>query len=284
MLDRVMYTIIGGDGKEYGPVATEQIRAWIAGGRANGETKVKALGSDEWKRIDELPEFAGPQAGAAPVHSAAYPGARAPVTLDIASCYGRSWALLMGSFWPVVGVSFLVMLAVAAIMWTHAMGLLLLGALLNGVLAGGLYHYFLLRIRGEPATVGDAFAGFTKAFGPLLAAGILVFTIKTVAFLCLVLPGIYLAVAYSFAFILPIDKGMGAWEAMETSRRVITRQWWRVFGLILLGALFILLGIAALGFGIFVAIPLVTGAIAYAYEDLCTTRSGILVLPNKRIE
>jgi len=56
---------------------------------------------------------------------------------------------------------------------------------------------------------------------------------------------------------------------METSRRVITGQWWRVLGLALLGVLFIFLGIIALGVGIFVAIPLVYGAFAYAYEDLC---------------
>ena len=34
-----MFTIIGGDGKEYGPVNTEQLRAWIAAGRANCSAK-----------------------------------------------------------------------------------------------------------------------------------------------------------------------------------------------------------------------------------------------------
>ena len=81
-------------------------------------------------------------------------------------------------------------------------------------------------------------------------------------------PGIYLAVAYPFTYILAVDKGLGFWEAMETSRRVATAQWWRVFGLILLGIPFVLLGLAALGVGLFVALPLVTGAFAYAYEDL----------------
>ena len=75
--------------------------------------------------------------------------------------------------------------------------------------------------------------------------------------------------AYAFAYILATDKRLGIWESMETSRRVITGQWWRVLGLALLGVLFIFLGIIALGVGIFVAIPLVYGAFAYAYEDLC---------------
>jgi uncharacterized membrane protein len=93
-----------------------------------------------------------------------------------------------------------------------------------------------------------------------------------VGLFCLVLPGIYLAVAYPFAYILAVDKGLGFWESMETSRKVITAQWWRVFGLLLLGIPFILLGFAALGIGIFIALPLVTGAFAYAYEDLCNPK------------
>lgn len=52
-----MFTIIGGDGKEYGPATADQIRRWIAAGRANLETKAKALGSDEWRPLADYPEF-----------------------------------------------------------------------------------------------------------------------------------------------------------------------------------------------------------------------------------
>jgi uncharacterized RDD family membrane protein YckC len=54
-----MFTIIGGDGKEYGPVTTEQVRNWIAAGRANLDTKAKAAGSDEWRRLGDYAEFGG---------------------------------------------------------------------------------------------------------------------------------------------------------------------------------------------------------------------------------
>ena len=50
---------------------------------------------------------------------------------------------------------------------------------------------------------------------------------------------------------------------------MVTRQWWRVFGLTLLAIPFLILGAVAFGVGIFVAIPLVLGAVTYAYEDLC---------------
>ena len=55
-----MFTIIGGDGKEYGPVTVEQIRTWIASGRANLDTQAKALGSDEWRRVGDFAEFSSP--------------------------------------------------------------------------------------------------------------------------------------------------------------------------------------------------------------------------------
>ncbi len=62
-----MYRIIGGDQKEYGPVSAEQIRQWIAEGRANAQTKVQAEGSTDWKPLAEFLEFAGALgAGAAP--------------------------------------------------------------------------------------------------------------------------------------------------------------------------------------------------------------------------
>ncbi|HEX4644868.1 MAG TPA: DUF4190 domain-containing protein [Verrucomicrobiae bacterium] len=53
-----MYKIIGADGKEYGPISAEQVRQWIAQGRANGQTKIQLEGNNEWKSLSEFPEFA----------------------------------------------------------------------------------------------------------------------------------------------------------------------------------------------------------------------------------
>lgn len=55
-----MFTIIGGDGKEYGPVSADQIRAWIAAGRANLDTQARAAGSGEWRRLGDYPEIVAP--------------------------------------------------------------------------------------------------------------------------------------------------------------------------------------------------------------------------------
>ena len=64
-----MYKIIGADEREYGPVTGEQLRQWIADGRANAQTKAQAEGEAEWKRLADFPEFhasLGISAGAPP--------------------------------------------------------------------------------------------------------------------------------------------------------------------------------------------------------------------------
>jgi hypothetical protein len=269
MVESAMYTIIGGDGKEYGPVAAGQIRAWMAGGRANIETKVKAEGSDEWKTVADFPELTGQGVADAPVFAA-----RAG-KLDIISCFERSWELLKANFWSLFGVSTLAFTFFLIISGIQSLApyLQILTPLLAVPLMGGWYYFVLRKIRGEPATVGDLFAGFTRGYGNLVAAGLLVTTFTVIGLVCLLLPGIYLIVAYSFAYILATDKRLSFWESMETSRKTITRQWWSVLGLILLCIPFLLLGIAALGVGIFVALPLIIGAQAYAYEDLCNPKA-----------
>jgi hypothetical protein len=53
-----MYKILGGDGKEYGPVTAEALRQWVNEGRASGQTQVCAEGTTEWQPLAALPEFA----------------------------------------------------------------------------------------------------------------------------------------------------------------------------------------------------------------------------------
>lgn len=52
-----MYKIVGGDQREYGPATSDQVREWIATGRANGQTLASFEGSP-WKPLSTFPEFA----------------------------------------------------------------------------------------------------------------------------------------------------------------------------------------------------------------------------------
>jgi TM2 domain-containing membrane protein YozV len=61
-----MYRIIGADGRQYGPVASTQVREWITSNRANAQTMVQLEGSTEWKPLGTVPEFSDLLGQAAP--------------------------------------------------------------------------------------------------------------------------------------------------------------------------------------------------------------------------
>jgi prepilin-type processing-associated H-X9-DG protein len=52
-----MMKVIGKDGKEYGPVTVEEIKAWIGQGRLDGQSKARNEGATEWAALGEMPEF-----------------------------------------------------------------------------------------------------------------------------------------------------------------------------------------------------------------------------------
>ena len=53
-----MFEIIGADDRPYGPVSADQLREWIAAGRANGQTKARRVGDSDWKTLDDFPDLA----------------------------------------------------------------------------------------------------------------------------------------------------------------------------------------------------------------------------------
>jgi hypothetical protein len=53
-----MYTVIGGDGKEYGPISVEDLRRWLAEGRLNAQSLAKAESDAEFRTLATFPEFA----------------------------------------------------------------------------------------------------------------------------------------------------------------------------------------------------------------------------------
>ena len=93
-------------------------------------------------------------------------------------------------------------------------------------------------------------------------------------FLCLVLPGIYLLIAWGFTLPLVVDKQLDFWSAMELSRKVISRHWFKFLGFGLVLFLLLFAGALSLIVGVFVMLPLVLAAQMYAYEDIFGSATG----------
>jgi hypothetical protein len=275
-----MYNILGADHQEYGPVPAELVLQWINEGRANANTRARLADSADWKRLGDFPEFAAVLPPPAPPPLAAPPCLDADAlarlclaqgySIDAGHCVGRGWQLVKQNFWLTVGAVFVVS-AIAAVPYV--------GALLVGVLGGGLYFLMLKLVRGQQADFGDAFAGFSQGFVQLLLAGLVSGILTGVGYLLCVLPGIYLSVVWHMTPALVIDKKLDFWPAMEVGRKVISAHWWQLFGLGLLCILVALLGLLACGVGIFVAMPVILAAGAYAYEDIFGAASGAPAQP-----
>lgn len=73
-MNDMKYRIIGADGKMYGPIGLDQIRQWLAEGRADNRTPVYVEGASDWTYLGLLPELAAQFAPPPPARSAAMPG------------------------------------------------------------------------------------------------------------------------------------------------------------------------------------------------------------------
>ena len=96
-----MYKIIGADGQAYGPANAEQIKRWIAEGRARSETLVQAEGSPDWKPLANFPELLASPTTPPPISS--QPPGPGPVPAYVAARASNKVAagicgILLGGF------------------------------------------------------------------------------------------------------------------------------------------------------------------------------------------
>jgi uncharacterized membrane protein len=76
-------------------------------------------------------------------------------------------------------------------------------------------------------------------------------------------------------FTVPIvmDKGIDFWEAMGLSHRMVRKHFVSVFALLILCALINFAGMLACCVGVLFSVPIVFGAMMYAYETIFSGRS-----------
>ncbi len=183
-------------------------------------------------------------------------------SLNITQCLSRGWNLIFANFWSCVGVSALLWLLSSVARFS------VLGIIIHFPLIGGMWLYYLSRVRGQPATVQTAFSGFSVAFLQLLLLGVVVQVLMFLGFLFLLIPGIYLWVIWTFAVTLVADKNLEFWPAMELSRKVVSKHWWKFLWFHIVLLLIYLAGFLCCYVGIFIALPLYYAALACAYEDI----------------
>jgi len=196
------YIIIGGDKKEYGPVSADEVGEWVRAGRANGDSKIKKVGSEQWEPLRDFPEFSSylspsnphsdlppQQSSQQPDNTDAAPTLTAdqlmvelegrPHTFSIGTCFNKSWSLILGNFWLLTTA-----LICKGLLSTVALLVPFGQLIVSGPFLGGIYYIYLNRLRGKLSKIGDLFEGFRRAFVPLL----LVHLFRTLILLALLIP------------------------------------------------------------------------------------------------
>lgn len=176
----------------------------------------------------------------------------------------------------------------------------LIALFIQGPLMGGLMLAYLRCIRGGAMGIDTAFQGFGPRFWPMFRAHIVPTLLASLAYIPAVavavplflagmatgnvVPGVlgivafstlmllgvvvgtYLTVSWIYTMMLVADRGYRVLPAMGLSKRMVARHFWQHLWLMIAFGLVMLLGLFALCFGLFVAMPVVSFAQAFVYH------------------
>jgi hypothetical protein len=110
---------------------------------------------------------------------------------------------------------------------------------------------------GERPNWRESLSFAFRRFGPVLWLSIIAFVILVVAFICLILPGIYFAVAFSVALPVLLVERIGGFKALGRSVDLVRGRWWPTLGTLLVAAILV----AVIQFVIGIIIGIVLGIV-----------------------
>ena len=163
----------------------------------------------------------------------------------IEECFSFAFQLGKKSYWEVL-IRFLITMILSLIA-----GFTIIGILLIPALFAGFYKFLIRSARGESKGIMDSWKyGFQNGMWwksllliILSALGI------SIGYLFLIIPGIYLSVAWLLVWFLIVDKDISVTESFGQSRALVhSLGFWRVFGVHIL---------TAIGFQVIAFIPFV---------------------------
>ena len=135
------YTIIGGDGDEYGPVSIEDVARWIRTDRANERTLVRTEEASQWQPLGQVPELAGLLTGATP------PRPGKVKAIAIMTLAGGVWSVMvaLGLGWGVAASMCLACCLIPSTVYSFVTGIMMI---VQGILLLGNHpHRHLRRTR-----------------------------------------------------------------------------------------------------------------------------------------
>lgn len=147
---------------------------------------------------------------------------------------------------------------------------------INALLTPGFFHVAHKIRNREETSFGDFFYAFSNEPGQFILMRLVAFILIGIGLVLLVIPGIYLMVAYGFCLsIQTVYKG-NFWTNLELSRKVITQVWGKMFLLLICIFLINVLGAIPCGLGILYTMPLSMCVVYAAFHDIFQPNSNVM--------
>ncbi|MCB1705820.1 MAG: hypothetical protein KDI17_13210 [Halioglobus sp.] len=143
----------------------------------------------------------------------------------------------------------------------------LITAVITYPLMVGLMMIAIKHSAGLPTSASMVFDYYPSTI-PIFLTYLLMAVLIGVGFFLLVVPGIYLMFAYMLALPLLVDRQLGIWQALETSRKAITPCWFRVFGLSVVTAVIVVVSAIPLGIGLIWTLPFMGLVMGILYRNI----------------
>ncbi|MBC8184017.1 hypothetical protein H8E88_23230 [candidate division KSB1 bacterium] len=182
--------------------------------------------------------------------------------INLGKWINESWDFVMANFTELMIISLIYVIIVLV-----ASSTVVIKFILSGPLSVGIFYVIFNKMRGQSINIGDISKGF-NFFVAAVLADILITVFVSIGFFFLIIPGIVISALYMFAFPLILEKNMDFWEAMETSRKVVTKNIFELSVFMLVLYIFMVIGVLLLFVGFLVALPITFAAVALAYKDI----------------
>lgn len=183
-----------------------------------------------------------------------------PNAFSVGVAWDEAMSALKRDFWGIVLGHLIGYLLVVA-------GSFLTFGICAPALVTGYIRFHQRKLRGEPVEFGELLSGFAD-FGQSLGLTLVWIILLTIGYFCCILPGIYLSVAWSFAFFLLADYRNDFWGLMEVSRQVVTARWFEALLLLIVIHFIAYAGVLACGIGVLVTLPFAMLMFCSAHDRL----------------
>lgn len=226
--------------------------------------------------------------------------------VEIGEWIGRAWQFYKANWGEVMGFSLLVFLLQIAAGFIPCVGGLA-AFFVDPMLTVGLYYYLIRKWRGASTDLTDLFAGFKFFYVNSLVGMLLLFLIclavllpvGALAVVLVVLPHadptqlsasiiamfvvlglitfcllVYIGVSFKFWYALIADHGVGGWDALRLSYKMVSKHWFAVFAYLFVTGLIMLAGVFACVIGLLFTIPLGFCCYVVAYDAIFGPRES----------